>query len=103
MIKVNISGMSTKYEEECQKMLMSGINWLEDNPMSNPEFKSIPGVYGVISNQNSDADLLSKEITDAVDDCTGAMHQCVVSHLMVIKKIGYDKWLESAPTDRDAI
>lgn len=102
-----ISGFGGGYEITCRRMVLAGAEWLANNPASNPEFVGFKGIYGVIKEENEDAKSLSKYITaDAITggDCTGAMHQASISHIMFIRKNGWDKYCEemSKPDDKEA-
>lgn len=81
-----ISGFGDGYEETCRKMLSAGMEWLNTHPHADPKFRRSASIYGIIKEDNEDA----KALSDAIDagsegDCTGAMHQAVVSHCLFIK------------------
>ena len=81
-----ISGFGDGYEETCRKMLSAGMEWLNTHPKADPKFRRSPNIYGIIKEDNEDA----KALSDAVEagsggDCTGAMHQAVVSHCLFVK------------------
>lgn len=88
----DISGMP--YEAACQKMLQAGYEWLVKN--IKPDLKAITfnNIYGIFDPESPDAKALSKAVTSAEPDCTGAMHHCVMSHLFFINTNGLDKWKE---------
>ena len=90
-----ISGFGGGYEQCCRNMLKAGLEWLDANPESDPQFHGFENVYGGICEDNDDAKALSKAVVDAADDCTGAMHQAVVSKILWIKKNGWDKYVEA--------
>lgn len=93
---VDLSGMGGGYENACQEMLAAGEKWLSENGEKKAKVtaKTYEGVYGILEPASPEAEELSHAITDAVSDCTGAMHQCVMSHLMYIGQHGKDKWFE---------
>jgi hypothetical protein len=90
-----ISGMGGDYEETCRNMLKAGLEWLDENPNTTPEFSGFKYTFGICMADNEDAKQLSKVIVDGSgDDCTGAMHQAVVSHCLFIRTNGWDKYVE---------
>lgn len=92
-------GKDTPYEDACQKMLQAGYDWLVDNGKADLKAKTLKGVYGVLEPNSPDAEALSKAVTGAVPDCTGAMHQAVMGHLFFINKNGVDKWKSELEKD----
>jgi hypothetical protein len=102
-----ISGFGGGYEVTCRRMVLAGVEWLANNPNASPEFAGYKNIYGVINEENADAKSLSSYITaDAITggDCTGAMHQASISHIMFIRKNGWEKYCEemSKPDDKQA-
>lgn len=90
-----ISGFGGGYEEACRKMLKAGCKWLDANPKADPKFHGFEGVYGILDENNQDAKNLSKAVVSASgDDCTGAMHQAAISHILFIRKNGWEKYAE---------
>ncbi len=90
-----ISGFGGGYEAECRKMLKNGLKWLDANPEANPQISGYKNIYGIINEDNDDAKALSKAITADSEDCTGAMHQAVISRCLWIKANGWDKYVEA--------
>ncbi len=95
---IDISGMGGGYENECQRMLWNGINYLEANPDIKPNlqkaYSTYQGIYGICTSETEAARRLDKAVMNGIDDATGAMHQCVVGHLLFIAKNGVNKWLD---------
>ena len=89
-----ISGFGGGYEQTCRDMLKAGLEWFDKNPKADPKFKGFKNIYGLIMEDNDDAKALSKAVTDATDDCTGAMHQAVISSIFYIKKKGWDEYVK---------
>lgn len=90
-----ISGMGGGYEETCRNMLKAGLEWFDETPKADPKFKGFKNVYGVILEDNEDAEALSKAVVDGSGgDCTGAMHQAVISAVLYVKKNGWGKYVE---------
>lgn len=99
----DISGMGGGYENACQKMLWTGLNYLlkfdhpEDFLKGRSEFKHI---YGIV-NLPFAFDECKEEMLKAVNnDCTGAMMQVVTGHLKYITHNGFDKWHEEMKAGR---
>lgn len=89
-----ISGFGGGYEAACRRMVLAGVQWLDAHPEADPQFHGYKGVYGVVTEDNQDA----KDLTEAVvagsgGDCTGAMHQAAISHVLFIKRNGWDKYV----------
>ena len=88
-----ISGFGGGYEQTCRNMLATGCEWFDAHPDANPRFKGFKEVYGLCVEDNDDAKALSQAIFDGSgDDCTGAMHQAVVSACLYIRKQGWEKY-----------
>ena len=98
-----ISGFGGGYEQTCRNMLAAGLEWLDAHPFSVPQFQGIRGVYGIISEDNPDAEQLSAAVVAAANgDCTGAMHQAVISHCLYVRKFGWDAYCaEMRKRDQD--
>jgi hypothetical protein len=97
---VDISGMGSSYERSCQLMLRAGIKFLQKHPEFHFDYQVIKGVYGVCWTDTPWGKELDKTISDVVNgDCSGAMHQAVISHLMYIHKHGYTSWLNKFPKE----
>ena len=97
---VDVSGMGSGYERACQLMIQSGIKFLKDNEF-HFDYYTYKGVYGICVSDAPWSKDLDKALIDAAGgDCSGAMHQCVIGHLQIIHKQGYDKWVRSFPKGR---
>lgn len=91
-----ISGFGGGYEQTCRNMLAAGLEWLDDHPEADPQFRGMEGVYGIIREENDDAKALSEAVVAGADgDCTGAMHQAVISSCLWIRKNGWEAYCES--------
>ncbi len=81
-----ISGFGGGYEQTCRDMLRAGLEWLDENPEADPQFHGYNGIYGIISEDNEDAKLLTEAVVAPTNgDCTGAMHQAVTGSVLWIK------------------
>lgn len=75
-------------------MVVAGLEWIDANPNSVPRFTSYQNIYGVIGEDNEDAKKLSEAVVAASGgDCTGAMHQAVIGHVMWIVRNGWEKYV----------
>lgn len=100
-----ISGFGGGYEQACRAMLAAGMEWFDDHPVADPKFHGYSGVYGVIAEDNEDAKALTAAILVPTNgDCTGAMHQAVVSACLFIRKNGWPEYVRqmSNPVERNA-
>ncbi len=95
-----ISGFGGDYEDGCQVMLDAGVQWLNDHPEADLQYRFLKNVYGLVSEDSDDARALSKHIRDAADDAhpdggvTGAMHHAVVLRLIYIQAHGWESYCE---------
>ena len=88
-----ISGFGGGYESTCRKMVVAGLEHLHAHSNAAPRFSGNPQIYGIISEDNDDATELTKAVVDAADgDCTGAMHQAAISHILWIQRNGWDRY-----------
>ena len=89
-----ISGFGGDYEAACRNMVRAGVKWFDEHPESEPQFHGYKNITGIIVDDNDDARSLSVAIVDACHDCSGAMHQAAVSHVLAIKRLGWEKYSE---------
>lgn len=88
-------------------MLQLGMEWLKQHPEFSfkKQYKSLQGVFGVCFAETEEAKSLDDAMMDdqKLKECgvTGAMHQCVVGHLIYISRFGYDSWLEEIGQHRE--
>jgi hypothetical protein len=85
-----ISGFGGGYEDACRKMVIAGMEWFDANPQADPQFQGYKNIYGVINEENEDAKALSKAVLATCDDCTGAMHQASISHILAARRLGWE-------------
>ena len=95
-----ISGFGGDYEQTCRDMLLAGLKWWDEHPSANPTFSEMENVYGIIHEENDDAKQLSQAVVSGCDDCTGAMHQAVIEHIMAIRANGWE-WYVQAMSEPD--
>ena len=101
----SLSGMGGGYEDQCQRMLWRGVAYLAEcrPPLEMWEQAlSSPRIYGVLLTGGGGLKALEQAIIKPGDDVTGAMHQCVMSHLAYIHQYGTASWHEQLSAHRDA-
>lgn len=89
-----ISGFGGGYEEACRAMVVAGLEWLDAHPEADPKFHGYKDVFGIINEDNEDAQKLTEAVVGVALDCTGAMHQASIQHILWIRKNGWDKYVE---------
>ncbi|MHC1599454.1 MAG: hypothetical protein ACXQS5_01335 [Candidatus Methanospirareceae archaeon] len=94
-----ISEFGGSYEKACRKMVKAGLEWFDKHPKADPQFREYEGIYRIISVDNNDALKLSKAVTAAVDDCTGAMHQATLGHILHAHSVGWETYVKEMKTD----
>jgi hypothetical protein len=91
-----ISGFGGGYEETCRKMVIAGVEWADKKGNANPTWKESPQVTGITIDENDDAKELQKVMCEASgNDCTGAMMQACMNHVLYVMKNGWDKYVET--------
>ena len=87
-------GFDSGYENACQDMLEAGVNWLNEHPQTDVKVLIYENIYGVCKEGNDETKELSDAVCAAVPDCTGAMHQAVMTRLAFIAKNGWEKYCD---------
>lgn len=88
-----ISGFGGSYEAACRTMLRAALEWFDEHPEADPRFHGFQGAYGLITEDNADAKALSDVVVAASGgDCTGAMHQAVITSALWIQKNGWEEY-----------
>lgn len=89
-----ISGMGGGYEDVCRAMVIAGLEWADAKGNADPKYKEYENIYGITTGENEDAKELQRVMLKAADnDCTGAMMQSCMSHVMFVLKNGWDKYV----------
>ena len=84
-----ISGFGGGYESTCRAMVIAGLNWWDENPQADPKWGEYKNIYGITTDENEDAKAMQHVMLEAAkDDCTGAMMQATMSHVMFAHKSG---------------
>ena len=95
-----ISGFGGGYEEGCQDMLEAGCEWLAEHKDADLKMHTYQDIYGILEPDSDDAKELSRVVGNACGECTGAMHQAVMTRLHYIAGNGWDKY--AAELSKDA-
>lgn len=93
-----ISGFGGSYEEACRKMIIAGVEWLDQNPSADLSYKEFKNIYGITTDESEDVKKLQKTMADILgeDGPTGAMMQACLGHISFIKKNGWEKYVEKS-------
>lgn len=98
-----ISGMGGGYEAVCRAMVIAGLEWADKKGNADPKWKESPQIYGITMDENEDAKELQDVMLKAADnDCTGAMMQATMNHVMFVLKNGWDKYVAEMSKKEDA-
>jgi len=90
-----ISGFGGGYEEDCQKMVIAGLEWLDINNNIDLSYKQSENIFGLVFDESEDVKKLQQIMCDAVDEgCTGAMMHGSLNHIRFIVKNGWKKYKE---------
>ena len=95
-----ISGFGKGYEATCRKMVLAGLDWFDAHPDADPTFHSYKGIYGALTEDNDDAKALTAAMIAAADgDCTGAMYEATVGHVLWIRAHSWEQYVIDARKD----
>jgi hypothetical protein len=98
-----ISGFGGGYEEACRKMVIAGLEWCDENQDADLGYKEFENVYGLTTDESEDTKKMQGVMLSAVDnDCTVAMMQATMSHVMFVRKNGWDKYVEEMEKREEA-
>lgn len=90
-----ISGFGGGYENACRKMVVAGLEWCDANVSADISYKEFQNIYGLTTGESEDCKKMQDAMLKAVDnDCTGAMMQATMSHIMFVRKNGWEKYVE---------
>jgi hypothetical protein len=97
-----ISGFGGTYEDACHNMLWAGIAWLETKPDADLKASTYSNIYGILNAESDDCKDLEKAVLSVCSDCTGAMHQAVMSACLYISANGWAKYVAAMSNRKDA-
>ncbi len=90
-----ISGFGGGYEQACRKMIIAGLEWCDKHPNADLKYKEFKNVTGLTFDESPDMLLMQEAMVAIVNnDCTGAMMQAVMNHIMFIRTNGWNKYVE---------
>lgn len=89
-----ISGFGGAYEEQCRKMVVAGIKFLDENSELDPHFSEHKYIHGVYE-ENEDAE----KLTQAMNQVTGNLASSImmfacVNHVLLIKRQGWEYYVK---------
>jgi hypothetical protein len=89
-----ISGFGGGYEDACRTMVITAMNWLDENPNADISYKEYQNIYGLTTGESDDCKKMQEVMMKAVDDnCSGAMMQACLGHIMYAHKNGWEKYI----------
>ena len=100
----DITGFPGEYEHATQKLLWTGLQFLQENNVTSFNSKQNENIIGVAINEGKIEEQFDNALKEVVQGFTGAMHQCATNHALYIHFNGYQKWcdkLESRDHDDD--
>ena len=99
-----ISGFGGEYEEACRKMVIAGVEWCDAHPNAVLDYKIYSGIYGVTTDETPDTKEMQKVMNDSTGNgCSGAMMQCTMGHVLHIREVGWDKYVEEMKTEKNPV
>lgn len=89
-----ISGFGGGYEQACRDMVVAGLEWCDKNVGADVSYDQFKNVYGLTTNESEDCKKMQQAMLDVANDCTGAMMQASMGHIMAIRRMGWDAYVE---------
>ena len=89
-----ISGFGGGYEAACRRMVVAGLEWLDEHPDANINYKTLKGVYGITFDESDDTRRMQEAMIAAAGEggVTGAMMQACLSHILWIKSHSWEEY-----------
>lgn len=99
----DLSGFGGDYENALQKMVWTGVEFLQKNNIKSFRSEQSPNLIGIAINQGETGKAFDKAILDCVKDygASGAMHQYATNHARYIATHGYKKWFNELLEHRE--
>ena len=88
-----ISGFGGGYEEACRAMVVAGLEWCDKHPKADISYKEYKNIYGLTTGESDDCKKMEDAMSAVNDGCSGAQMQACKSHIMFIRKNGWDKYV----------
>lgn len=96
-----ISGFGGGYEDACQKMVIAGMEWLDEHKEANPTFDQFKNIYGLTTNENEDMEAMQKHMNEAIgNEASGAMMQACTNHILYANKNGWEKYISEVTKEK---
>jgi hypothetical protein len=90
-----ISGFGGGYEKSCRKMVVAGMEWIDEHPGCTLDYKEYKNIYGITADETPDLLDMQKHMNAAIGNgASGAMMQACTGHIMYAHKNGWDKYME---------
>jgi hypothetical protein len=91
-----ISGFGGEYENACRKMVIAGMEWLDQHPEAALSFQQCENIYGIITPTNAESIAFTDHICKACGENgpSGAMMHATVEHVMAAHKMGWDQYVK---------
>jgi F0F1-type ATP synthase membrane subunit a len=71
------------------------LEWCDQHPVAKISFIQLKGITGLTDDESPDCVKMQEEMLKAAnDDCTGAMMQATLNHIMYIRKHGWDHYVK---------
>jgi len=87
------------YEACCVAMVRAGLRWWDAHPTADPKFHGFKDIYGILMEDNQDAKDISAAMVEAGRShggSTGAQHQACIGHIFLIRKLGWEKYVDES-------
>lgn len=89
-----IGGLGKDYEAACRRMVVAGLEWWDAKAEFDPRWDSFESLFaGRPVEENSDTKMLEAAVGASESGCSGAQVGAAMSHIMFIKKRGWDKYV----------
>jgi hypothetical protein len=76
-------------------MVIAGLEWCDEHPNADLNYKQFKNVTGLTFDESDDMKLMQEAMLTVIGhDCTGAMMQAAMNHVMFIRKNGWAKYVE---------
>ena len=90
-----ISGFGGEYENACRKMVITGLEWIDDHPNPEISWKEYKDVTGIITDLSPHLEEMTTAMNEAIgNEASGAMIQFCVHHVVAANRLGWDKYVE---------
>jgi DNA-directed RNA polymerase subunit N (RpoN/RPB10) len=89
-----ISGFGGGYEDACRKMVIAGMEWMDEHPNANMNIATFNGIPELTLPRTDDAQELENVMNDAVEGCCSVhMIQLSIGCLLCARRLGWDTYI----------